>query len=135
MTNRIDKCKILKEAETIAVVGLSRNEARTSRNIAEYLVEQGYKVYGINPFFEDEEIKGIEPYKNLKDIPGDVDIVDVFRRSEDIPDLIPEILEIKPKTLWLQLGIRNDDAVKRVIDLGINVIQDTCIYVQHSSCF
>ena len=130
----MDYCEILKNAETIAVVGISTNPNKTSRNIARYLVSQGYKVVGVNPNCDSEELDGIKMFRNLQDIAGKIDIVDVFRRSEDIPGIIDDVLAIEPDVLWLQLGIRNDEAVKPVSDKGIKVVQDECIYVRHSHC-
>ena len=129
---KIDICGILEEAKVIAVVGISSNPARTSRDIADYLLMNGYKVVGVNP--GKPKIEGMKVYASLKDIPFEIDIVDVFRRSEDIPQLIPDVLAVKPKYLWLQLGIRNDAAVQPVIDAGITTIQDTCIKVAHMYC-
>ncbi len=129
----MDYCKILKEAKTIAVVGISRNPYKTSHSIAQFLRRVGYKVYGVNPNM-DRQIEGIEVYKNLKDINDKIDIVNVFRRSEDIPEIINDVLEIEPKVLWLQLGIQNDEAVQPVKEKGIIKIQNTCIMVTYNSC-
>ncbi len=129
----MDYCKILKEAKTIAVVGISRNPYKTSHSIAQFLRRVGYKVYGVNPNM-DRQIEGIEVYKNLKDINDKIDIVNVFRRSEDIPEIINDVLEIEPKVLWLQLGIQNDEAVQPVKEKGIITIQNTCIMVTYNSC-
>ncbi len=129
---KIDLCGILEEVKTIAVVGISSNPMRTSRDIASYLQMNDYNIVGVNP--GKPKIEGMEVYASLKDIPFEIDIVDVFRRSEDIPQLIPDVLAVKPKYLWLQLGIRNDKAVQPVIDAGITVIQDTCIKVAHMYC-
>jgi predicted CoA-binding protein len=126
-------CSILQNAKTIAVVGISRYESKTSRQIAEFLVDNGYNVAGVNPAMPN--IEGISVYKSLTEIPFKVDIVDVFRRSEYIPDLIDDVIKIQPKVFWLQLGIRNDEAVKRLIDQNITVVQDTCIAIQHNHCF
>ena len=126
-------CEILKESKTIAVVGISGNPARTSRQIAEFLLRKGYKVVGVNPSIE--RAGEIEVYKSLTEVPFDIDIVDVFRRSEFIPDLIPDVLKKQPKTLWLQLGIYNDEAVRPVIEAGIETVQDTCIMVTYNACF
>jgi hypothetical protein len=124
--------KILSEAKTIAVVGLSKNPNKTSRGIADFLVNKGYKVVGVNPNFGDGDAGGIKVYQQLTDIPFQIDIVNVFRRSEDIPGIINDVIAIHPKVLWLQLGIQNDKAVKPVIDTGITVIQDKCIMVYHN---
>ncbi len=126
-------CSILKNAKTIAVVGISRYESRTSRQIAEFLVEMGYKVAGVNPAIPN--IEGIPVYKSLTEIPFKVDIVDVFRRSEFIHEIIDDVIKIQPKVFWLQLGIRNDEAVKGLIDQNITVVQDNCIAIQHNHCF
>ncbi len=124
--------KILSEAKTIAVVGISRQPNKTSREIANFLVDKGYNVVGVNPAFGDGNAHGIKVFSKLADIPFKIDIVDVFRRSEDIPEIIDDVLAIRPKVLWLQQGIRNDEAVKPVVDKGIEVIQDKCIAVYHS---
>lgn len=123
---------VLFSSKAIAVVGLSDNPMRTSNEIAQFLVDKGYKVVGVNPTIT--KSGEIEVYPSLKDIPFDIDIVDVFRRSETIAELIPDILKKNPKVLWLQQGIRNDIAVKPVIDKGIYTIQDKCIAVYYNLC-
>ncbi len=129
-----DKCAILKNCKTIAVVGISSNKDRTSRRITNYLVDAGYKVYGVNPNKAFTDADGICVYNNLSEIPDKIDIVNVFRKSEDIPQIIKDVISINPKVLWLQLGIRNDKAVKEVIENNIVVIQNSCIKVDHSFC-
>jgi predicted CoA-binding protein len=126
-----ETCEILKKYKTIAVVGYK--PGKISGDIAHLLSENGYDVVGVNPVFKGES--PIKVYSSLKEIPHKIDIVDVFRRSEFIPDLIPDVLEIKPKVLWLQLGIRNDEAVLPALENGIAVIQDTCIKVEFFRCF
>ncbi|MCW8850007.1 MAG: CoA-binding protein [Melioribacteraceae bacterium] len=130
----MDKCKILKSTKNIAIVGLSSNRNRISRNIASYLVNAGYNVVGVNPNQSFTDAEGIVVYNSLIDIPFEIDIVNVFRKSEDIPYLVDEILKVKPFCLWLQQGIRNDLAVKPIVDNNILVIQDSCIMVEHSYC-
>ena len=127
-------CELLKNSKSIAVVGISRNPGRTSRVIADYLVRNGYNVVGVNPNTSFTDANGIIVYNNLTEIPHEIDIVDVFRKSEDIPSIIVELIDIKPKVMWLQLGIRNDEASAKVSEKGIQVIQDTCIKVYHSMC-
>ncbi len=124
--------KILSEAKTIAVVGISRQPNKTSREIADFLAKKGYNVVGVNPSFNSEKVNGFKIYSKLTDIPFKVDIVNVFRRSEDIPGIIEDVLAVKPKVLWLQQGIRNDEAVKPALDNGIEVLQDKCIAVYYS---
>lgn len=125
-------CDILKESRNIAVVGISNKPGRDSGRIAVYLKESGYNVVGVNP--QIREFPGIQVYPSLKDVPFKIDIVDVFRRSDAIPDIISDVLAVNPKVLWLQLGIRNDAAVAPVIQAGIETIQDKCILVEHRFC-
>ena len=127
-------CEILRTSKTIAVVGLSRNSSRTSRSIANYLVKNNYNVVGVNPNKNFIDADGIKIYNSLKEIQYKIDIVNVFRKSEDIPEIIDDVNIINPKVLWLQSGIRNDEAVKSSEEKGIIVIQDTCIKVEHSFC-
>jgi len=126
-----ETCEILSKYKRIAVAGYK--PGRISGDIAHILAENGYDVVGVNPVYKDEA--PIKVYASLKDIPHKIDIVDVFRRSEFIQDLIPDVLAIKPAVLWLQLGIRNDEAVKPAEEIGIKVIQDTCIKVEFFRCF
>jgi len=126
-------CKILHHVKTIAVVGISHNPYRTSRDIATFLQSKNYRVVGVNP--ATPEIEGMEVFKSLKDIPFKIDLVNVFRKSEDIAELIPDVLEINPDYLWLQLGIRNDEAVKPVLEKGIECVQNYCIKVEYLNCF
>lgn len=127
-------CKLLASTKTIAVVGFSREPNKTSREIADFLVRKNFKVVGVNPYFGNGYANGIQVFKSLTEIPFEIDIVDVFRRSEDIPEIIDDVLAKKPKVLWLQEEIRNDDAVKPVIDAGIQTIQDRCIAVYYNLC-
>ena len=125
-------CEILKETKTIAVVGISNKPGRDSGRIALFLKDRGYNVIGVHPVQKDFE--GIKIYQKMTDIEQDIDIVDVFRNSNSIPGLIPDVLIKKPKVLWLQLGIRNDEAVKPAEEEGIQVIQDKCIAIEYNFC-
>jgi len=125
-------CQILKESKNIAVVGISNKPGRVSGSIAKFLKESGYNVCGVHPLLNN--INGIKIYRSLMEIDFEIDIVNVFRRSSSIPELIPDVLKVKPKVLWLQSGIRNDEAVKPVINEGIEVIQNMCISVQLALC-
>jgi uncharacterized protein len=125
-------CEIIKDSKTIAVIGISNKPERDSGRIAIFLKDRGYNVIGVNPFQKD--FNGIKVYEKLTDIKEDIDIVSVFRNSNLIPGLIPDVLIKKPKVLWLQLGIRNDEAVKPVEEDGIQVIQNTCIAIEYNFC-
>ncbi len=125
-------CEILKSAKTIAVVGISDKPERDSYGIAKYLKQANYNVVGVNPFIN--KVDDIIVYPNLTDIPFPVDIVDVFRRSDKIPELVDDVIKIKPKVFWLQLGIFNNEAVDKIESAGIDVIQNLCIKVEHRYC-
>ena len=130
----IDKCEILRISKNIAILGLSSNSSRISRYIAGYLVNSGYNVVGVNPNINFTDADGIIVYNNLLEVPFAIDIVNVFRKSEDIPHLIEDVLKVKPACFWLQQGIRNDLAVKPLIERNILVFQNSCIMVDHSYC-
>jgi predicted CoA-binding protein len=116
--------------DTIAVVGCSTTPGKAAHDIPRYLLDHGYDVIPVNPFAD--EIFGREAYDSLADVPDEIDLVDVFRPSEEVPDIVDEVLERDDvDTLWLQLGITDDDAVKRTSEAGLQVVQDRCIKVEH----
>ncbi len=123
--------QILKGFRTIAVVGLSPKENRPSNQVARYLVEAGYNVIPVNP--GQEEILGRKCYPDLESIPEAVEIVDIFRRSEDIPPIVSSAINIKAKVVWMQLGIVNDDAATEAKKAGLSVIMDRCIKIDHQN--
>ena len=120
---------MLTEAKTIAVVGLSSKEHRESNSVARYLQDAGYRIIPVNP--KEEEVLGEKAYPSLVDVPGDVDIVDVFRRSEETPQVAKDAVEKGAKVLWLQLGIANDEAKEIAEQGGLDVVMDTCIRTHH----
>ncbi|KAF0153312.1 MAG: CoA-binding domain protein [Ignavibacteria bacterium] len=125
-------CDLLHSSKTIAVVGLSDNPDRVSYQIAEFIAAKGYKVVGVNPLFK--KAGAFDVYASLKEIPFAIDIVNVFRRSETIPEIIEDVLAVNPKALWLQQGVRNDAAVNPVVEKGIQTFQDKCIAVYYTLC-
>jgi predicted CoA-binding protein len=120
---------ILTEATTIAMVGASSNPEKPSHGIMKQLLAAGYRVIPVNP--KETEILGQKAYARLADIQDKVDIVDVFRRSEDTPQIADEAIALGAKTLWLQLGVANEDAAARAQAAGLNVIMDKCIGATH----
>jgi len=124
----------LRKYKKIAVVGYSDNDARPSKRIAVYMVENGYTVYGVNPRLTGECVEGIDCDKSLKDIPDEVELVDVFRRSDAVYDLVKEILELpyKPKVIWTQIGVFSEEGKKLAEENGIDFIENKCIYVEHA---
>ena len=124
-----DVAGILEQARTIAVVGLSAKPERDSNSVSRYLQDAGYRVIPVNP--AEDEVIGEKSYASLRDIPDPVDIVDVFRRSEHTPPIAEEAVAIGAKVLWLQLGIRNDEARRIAEEGGLTYIEDSCIRTQH----
>lgn len=117
--------RILADASTIAMVGASSNPEKASYRIMRQLQKAGYRVIPVNP--RETEILGERAYPSLIDIPERVDIVDVFRRAEDTPQIADEAVTIGAKTFWLQEGISNEDAAARARTGGLNVVMNACI--------
>ena len=120
---------ILAEAETIAVIGLSDDPARTSHRIAAYMQEAGYRIIPINPGID--SALGEKAYPSLGAFTERIDIVNVFRRSEEIPALVDEAIEIRTHAFWMQKGIAHPASARRLEDAGIATIQDLCIKTAH----
>ncbi len=121
--------KLLQHARTIAVVGLSGAPERDSYRVASYLLSQGYDVIPVNPHVSN--VLGRKAVARLGDIEQDVDIVDVFRKSDAVDEVAQEAIAIRAKLIWLQLGIRNPAAEDRARDAGLTVIADRCLMVEH----
>ena len=117
--------EILEESKTIAVVGLSNKEDRDSNRVARFLQERGYRVIPVNP--GQKEILGEGSYSDLAAIPEKIDIVDVFRKSEAIPEIAKAAIAVGAGILWLQEGVRHDEAMDEAHKAGLTVLQDICI--------
>ena len=124
-----DLRSLLVEAKTIAMVGASSNPDRTSHVIMKQLLDAGYHVIPVNP--KETEILGQKAYAALADIPEKVEIVDVFRKSEDTPGIADDAMAIGAKALWLQLGVTSEDAASRAKAGGLTVVMDKCIGATH----
>ena len=122
--------QLLSDATTIAMVGASSNPDKTSHGIMQKLQKVGYRVIPVNP--REAEVLGEKSYASLLDIPGRVDIVDVFRRSEDTPAIADEAVTIGAKALWLQTGIANEEAAARAKAGGLKVVMNACIGATHA---
>lgn len=124
---------ILHSVKTIAMVGASANNVRPSYFVLKYLVAKGYTVHPINPGRAGGEIAGRPCFASLADVPAPIDMVDVFRASGAVPGVIDEalLLDPLPKVIWLQLGIRNDEAAARAEAAGITVIQNRCPKIEY----
>jgi uncharacterized protein len=121
--------QILRGAKTIAVVGLSSNPMRASHEVAEYLKNAGYRIIPVNP--NETEVLGEKAYARLEDVPEPVDIVDVFRRAEEVAAVADSAIRIGAKVLWMQLGIENAEAAEKARAAGLVVVEDSCLMVEH----
>jgi predicted CoA-binding protein len=122
--------QLLTDAATIAIVGASSNPDKASYGIMQKLQSVGYRVIPVNP--RETEILGERSYPSLLDVPGRIDIVDVFRRADDTPGIADEAVKIGAKALWLQTGIASEDAAARATAGGLTVVMDACIGATHS---
>ncbi|HEY9632429.1 MAG TPA: CoA-binding protein [Coleofasciculaceae cyanobacterium] len=121
--------EVLTNAKVIAVVGHSDKPERTSYRIAQFLRGVGYKVYPVNPMVS--EIDGQPSYASLEEVPESVDIVNVFRRSEYLPEIVNQAIAIHAKTVWTQLGVYDQPSAQKALDAGLNVVMDACIKVEY----
>lgn len=122
---------IVLNSKRLAIVGASSDPARASHQVLQYLLNQGtFEIFPINP--KEESILGLKCLPSLNDLSGGVDVVIVFRRSEAIAELLPDVLALKPKVLWLQLGIRDDESARLADQSMILVVQDRCFKIEHA---
>ncbi len=125
--------RILKSCRTIAVVGLSAEWHRPSFFAAKYLQEHGYRIVPVNPRYT--EVLGERCYPSLRDIPHPVDMVDVFRRTQDVGPIAEDAIAIGAKCLWQQLGVRNIEAHARARAAGLDSVMDRCVKIEHARLF
>ena len=121
--------EILKDYKTIAVVGLSSNPARASYEVTEYMQGAGYRIIPVNP--NETDVLGEKSYRRLEDVPGKIEIVNVFRRAEDVPPVVESAIRVGAKVVWMQLGIENAAAAERGRAAGLIVVEDACVLVEH----
>ena len=123
--------QLLENTHRIAVLGIKPNPDAPAYYVPEYAQRAGYKIVPVPVYYKElTSMHGEKVYRKLSDIPGDVDMVNVFRRPGDIPQHVDDILAKKPKSVWFQLGIRNDEAAERLAREGIDVVQDHCLLVE-----
>jgi len=124
---------LLKEVHSIAIVGLSPKENRPSNMVGRYLLDAGYTIYPVNP--GQKEILGRTCYADLRSIPHPIDIVDIFRKSEDVLQVVEQVIELNPlpRAVWMQQGIINEAAAELARGKGIYVVMDRCIKVDHNT--
>ena len=129
MTNDADMIEMLRAARTIAVVGLSSKRMRPSYGVAAYMQQHGYRIIPVNP--AETEVLGEKAYASLSEVPEKIDIVDVFRRSEAVPELVDEAIKLGVPYLWLQEDVIHEIAAERARAAGMKVVMDRCILKEH----
>ena len=128
---------ILKRTKRIAVVGVSMNQVRPSYYVARYLALKGFEVIPVNPGHAGKSVFGQEVHASLRDVPGEVDMVDIFRRSEHVPPIVEEALEVFPRlqTIWMQIGVMHEEAAKTARAGGVDVIMNRCPKIEYQRLF
>ena len=124
---------ILDEVKTIAIVGASANPVRPSYFVLKYMIDKGYTVFPVNPGQAGKEILGRPCFASLKDVPGPVDMVDIFRASEAVPGIVEEALALQPlpKVIWMQLGVVHEEAALRAEQAGLQVVMNRCPKIEY----
>ena len=133
-----ERLNILQQYRHVAIVGISADPYRPSHFVAIYLLAEGYDIVLVNPRYAGQTLLGKHVYATLTEAKAageQIEIVDVFRRAEDVPPVADEAIAIGAKVLWLQLGIRNDDSARRAGAAGLTVVQDRCIKIEHARFF
>jgi len=120
---------LLRTSHTIAVVGLSDNPMRPSHGVSAYMQSQGYKIIPVNP--QVDEVLGEKAYASLLEIPQAIDIVDIFRRSEFVPEIVDQAIQRKARAIWMQEGVVHEQAAEKARKAGLLVIMDSCILKEH----
>jgi hypothetical protein len=134
VTSDADIAQLWRDTKRIAVLGI-KTEAQGGQPafyVPEYLQRAGFDIVPVPVYYPDAtEILGQPVYRTVAEVPGGIDMVNVFRRSQDVPPHVDDILAAKPKSVWMQSGIRNEDAARRFAEAGIRVVQDRCAMVEH----
>ncbi|MDE3021224.1 MAG: CoA-binding protein [Pseudomonadota bacterium] len=120
---------LLSSSHTIAVVGLSDRPERDSYKVARYLKSRGYQIFPVNPNIK--TVLGETAYSRLEDIPGPVDIVDIFRASTEVPAIVDSAIRMGAKAVWMQFGVISEAGAKRALDAGLEVVMDRCMMLEH----
>ena len=121
----------LNEYKSIAIVGVSNKPERPSNEVAQYLINKGFTVFMVNPL--EKNVLGKPSYPRVQDLPRAVDIVDIFRRSENVLEVVDDAITSNAKVVWMQLGVVNEFAEKKALDMGLKVVMDKCIKIEHQN--
>lgn len=125
-----ERLAILRDARSVALVGVSPNPIRASNFVATYLIRTALTIYPVNP--RADEVLGLQCYPTLADLPEVPDIVDIFRAPDAIPGVVDEAIKVGAKVVWFQLGLRHDGAARTALDAGLQVVQDRCLKIEHA---
>jgi uncharacterized protein len=121
--------EILKRYHTIGVVGLSSNPSRPSYGVSEYMQSAGYRIIPVNP--NEREVLGEKSYARLEDVPEKIEIVDIFRRPENVPRVVESAIKVQAKVVWMQLGIEHRQAAEKARSAGLIVVSNACMLIEH----
>jgi uncharacterized protein len=132
-TTALERLEILRQARSIAMVGLSGNPYRPSHFVAIYLLAEGYNVIPVNP--REKQILGRTCYPSLADIPEAVDVVDIFREPNAVPPIVEEAIAIGARVIWMQLGVIHEEAATQAQAAGLQVVMDACMKIEHARFF
>ena len=133
-TTDAEVAELLRETKRIAVLGIKPEDhaGQPAFYVPKYMQQAGCEIVPVPVYYPDvTEILGEKVYRRLADIPGEIDMINVFRRSKDVFQHVDAIIEKRPKSVWLQLGIRDDDSAERMAKAGIKIVQDLCLMVEH----
>ena len=125
-----ERLRIIRSSKSVALVGVSANPIRSSNFVASYLIRTDFVMYPVNPMYD--EVLGMRCYPSLADLPETPDIVDIFRREDQIPGVVEEAIAVGAKVVWFQLGLRHDEAARMALDAGLAVVQDRCLKIEHA---
>ncbi len=121
--------ELLRKSKTIAVVGLSSRRFRPSYGVSQYMQASGYRIIPVNP--GETEVLGEKAYATLEEVPEKIDIVDIFRRSEAVPEIVESAIRVGASAIWMQEGVVHEDAANRAREAGLEVVMDRCILKDH----
>ena len=125
-----ERLRIIRNSKSVALVGVSANPIRSSNFVASYLIRTDFVTYPVNPMYD--EVLGMPCYPSLSDLPEVPDIVDIFRREDQIPGVVDEAIAVGAKVVWFQLGLRHDEAAATALNAGLAVVQDRCLKIEHA---
>jgi predicted CoA-binding protein len=132
-TTSFDRLRILRRYRRIAMVGLSANPFRPSHFAAVYMLAEGYEVFPVNP--REREVLGRPSYPSLREVPGPIEIVDIFREPAAVPAIVEEAIAVGAKVVWMQLGVIHEGAARRAREAGLQVVMDACVKIEHARFF